>query len=49
MQGGRALPTERADAEEDEERDERRVEESEMAGPHDVEALEGRVENATTL
>ena len=49
VQGGRALPTEKAEAEDEEERDERRVEEREMAGPQDVEAFEGRVENATTL
>lgn len=49
VQGGRALPTEKAEAEEEDDRDERRVEEREMAGPQDVEALDGRVENATTL
>ena len=52
MQGGRALPTDKdgEDGNEEEDvNDERRVEESEMAGPQEVVALEGRVENATTL
>jgi len=54
VQGGRALPTDKAEVEEEEEEVEeesevRRVEESAMAGPQEVVALEGRVEYARTL
>ena len=56
VQGGRALPTDKAEEREEEEEkeerveesEERRVEESAMAGPQELVALEGIVENAST-